>query len=188
MHNTKRQLSIIGAALLLPAALSWAQPPGQGQLPPPAITPDPVAEQFDITAGQEPGSVQVGKRGQGKREFGVRKQRGPGTLDLELDEKGGPRGERKARRWSYKEGQGIGVTLGQQQLDIAIQGQQVQVGAAPPCSSVDTPCIAQAIRAQLQGLTPEESAAALAVLRQDLARMKYGKEIERVMETLATMP
>ncbi len=198
MHTILKKTVITSASLLFPVALAWAQagpggqpganvPPGAQPLPmQPAPPPPPsVDERFEMAPGQEPDSIVVGdrgNRGKGKHEFKIRKNRGPGVLDLDLDEKGSG----KKNKFTYQEGQAITVMVGGQPLNIAFQGQNVQVGAAPPCVSDNIMCIAQAVRGQLPNLTPEDMAAAYAVLRQDLPGVKHGGQIAKVFEALAT--
>ena len=89
---------------------------------------------------------------------------------------------------TYKDGEQITVNDGKSSLNIAIVGDQVQVGDKHLCSSTDTACIVHAIRKQLKGLSQEDAANGLAVAQQTLGGMKFGGTISQVFYALATMP
>ncbi len=175
---------LVGSGAIMHSEALYAANSSLPPLPPPAVAPT-VESSYVIGTGKSANSVAVSKRGGKKqREFNVVRNRGSGSVELDLDENG-PGAERKGRKFRYEEGKALTVTLGTQRLDITFVKGGVQVGTAAACAGDDIDCIAKAVRANLSRVTPEEAAAALAALRQDLHGMKHGKTIEDVLSALA---
>jgi hypothetical protein len=166
---TKKRYLTVGCGLVLAAVLSWI----------------PIATAGDERSGSKPPSSQTPVLNAllfGPNAYtvqGSKSQSGQRMLNLGIG---------NGKSLAYKEGQQITVNDGKSSLNIAIVGDQVQVGDKYWCSSSNTACIVHAIRKQMKGLSQEDAANGLAVVKQSLSGMKFGGQIGQVFYALATMP
>ena len=174
---------LLGAGLIcLSLGLVSTASLAQGTTIPVAPHEAKIGDLFDTEANGN--AIGIGKKGKAKHQYKAQHKKTASKLELTLQRQGG---QSRSMQFSYDEANStISIKVADKTLSIVIDEskEHITIGT-DTCLRKDQACIVQAVKAELAGLSAEEVATAVVVLKQQLRGMKYGRAIVTVMETLA---